>query len=290
MLRNSLLSGFAFLLIAGGAFGEAAGEAKGILEINGAKVTINHVYAMQHNNEEGFLDSAELRILLCDREVDPAPLGELILAELDSMARQKKIRGLILKLDPAKEPREVYGTVLEAPASEQTSLPFFTQSGDGTSIKKLEIKDGVVSGELEETPSEDNFFEDMAKYGYKISFSAPIRANAPVTAHLKGEEAAKSPQAQAVMAYEKACREGRLDEAAKLATPAKYQELKKAYDMMGRDVFLQQMALFIPENADSQSQVTDVVVRGNKAIVITREKDGRTSASLISEGGVWKAN
>lgn len=282
----------ACLLAASGGFTEPASEVKGTLEINGATVPIKYAYILQHNDEEGFLvDGPELRILLSDREVDPALLGDLVLSRLDAMAREKKIRGLILKLDPKKEPRGVHGTVLEAPASAQTSLPFFSQSGDSTCIKKLDIKDGKVSGVVEDKPSEDSAFPDTPKYGYNITFTAPIRANDAVTARPKGEEALKSPQAQAVLAYEKALREGRLEDAAKSATPEKYRELEQVIQQMGKPTFLEQVKQFIPETAVREKQIAEVIVRGKRAIVIIKEEGGRIAAPVIDTGGgVWKTN
>jgi len=278
------------LLASGEGFAQAGSEVKGTLEINGATVPIKYAYALQHNDEEGFLDGPELRILLSDREVDPGLLGDLVLSRLDTMAREKKIRGLLLKLDPKKEPREIHGTLLEAPASPQASLPFFTQSGDTTSIKKLDIKDGKVSGVLEEKLSEDSVFPDTPKYGYNITFTAPIQAAAPVTARPKGEEALKSPQAQAILVYEKALREGRIEDAAKLATPEKFGQLEQAIQQMGKPAFLEQVKQFIPEAAVREKQIAEVIVRGKNAVVVIVEEGGRIAAPVTDTGGVWKAN
>jgi len=290
MQKVLMVLSIAGLLIAGEVFAESAGEAKGTLEINGAKVPIKCAYLFQHNNEEGFLDGPELRILLCDREVDPGVLGDLILSRLDTMAHEKKIRGVLLKLDPKKEPREVHTTLLDAPASPRESLPFFTESGDTTCITKLDIKDGVASGILDEKPSDDNSFQDMPKYGYHIEFKAPIRTNDAITARLKGEEAVKSPQAQAVLTYEKACREGRIEDAAKLATPECFSQVKQAIEKMGKDVFLEQAKQFIPDTATREKQITEVIVRGKHAVVIMKEEGSRTPATVIETGGVWIAD
>ncbi len=277
-------------LMASTCFSEPAADVKGNLEINGTQVPIKFAYALQHNDEEGFLDGPELRILLSDREVDPGLLSDLVMSRLDTLAREKKIRGLILKFDPKKEPRELHGTLLEAPSSPQASLPFFTQSGDSTSLKKFEIKDGKASGVLEEKPSEENFFPDTPKYGYQITFTAPIRQADAITAHLKGEEAAKSPQAQAVLAYEKACREGRMEDAEKLATPGKFGELKQAMEQMGKATFLEQVKQFIPETAVREKQIKEVIVRGKHATVVITEEGGRICAGVIDAGGTWKAD
>lgn len=277
------------LLAAGSAIAEPKSEVKGSIEINGTSVPVKYVYALQHNDEENFLDGPELRILFADREVDPSLLTPLVLSGLDTLAREKKIRGMILKFDPKKEPREIHGTLLDAPAKPEASLAFFTQAGDTTCFTKLEIKDNVVTGALEEKPSEDTSDPDIPKYGFKIEFSTPVRPNDAITARLKGAEAVKSPQAQAVLAYEKACREGRFEDAAKLSTPAHMADLNNALKQMGKETFLQQVKQFIPETAVREKQIEELIARGKHAVVIIRD-NGLIPATVVEENGVWKAD
>lgn len=284
LISLSLASTFAM----GSAHGEATPEVTGTLEVNGDKIPVKQVYALQHDNEEGLLDGPELRLLLVDREVNPDLLGGLILSALDDMARAKQVRGLIIRFDPKKDPREVHETLLVAPESAQATLPFMTSSGSETSIKKLEIKDGKVSGVVESKSADDSIFPDMPKYSYHLTFTAPIRSTPPITAKLKGAEALASPQAKLVLAFEKAVRDGDFDAARKLAVDSRMHELDQMVQQVGKAAFLEQAKQMIPENAVHAKQLTDVVVRGKHGFVIFKEEGSRTPVPVIESGGTWK--
>ncbi|MBI5095215.1 MAG: hypothetical protein HZB26_22625 [Candidatus Hydrogenedentes bacterium] len=285
-LYSSLV--LAVVFAAGNAFAEAAPEVKGALKVNGAEIPIKFVCLLQHDNEEGMLDGPELRMLLADREVDSGLLKGIALDQLDTMAREGKVRGLILRVDPKKEPREVHGTLLIAPASAQASLPFFTQSGSETSIKKLEIKDGKASVELDYASTGDSAFEDMPKFEYKLAFTAPIRPNDKITARLTGAEAVKSPQAKVAMDFEKAVRSGDLDAARKLDLGKRMLMIDQAVKEMGKEKFLEQARQFIADPATREKQLSLVVVRGKGAIVVFKEEHSRTTVPLVEVDGVWK--
>jgi len=266
---------------------EPVSTATGTLEINGKAVPIKYAYAFQHDNEEGFLDGPELRIAVTDREIDPALLGGVLSLDLDAAAKKKDVCGLLLKFDPKKESREINGTLLYAPSDPRAPLVSFTRTDDDTCLKKLEIKDGKVTGILDEKAPEKSPSEDMPKYGYHIEFTAAIRTNDPITARFKGAEAVKSPQAQAVIAYEKALREGRIEDAKKLATPERFSKMGQAIEQMGKDVFMEQVKQFIPDTAAREKQITDVIVRGKHAVVVMVEKGSRTPGTVIESGGGW---
>jgi hypothetical protein len=204
------------------------------------------------------------------------------------MARAKKVRGLIVRFDPKKDPREVHETLLVAPASPQESLPFMTESGSETCIKRLEIKDGKVSGEIESKSSDDNTFPDIPKYSYHLTFAATIQTNDPITLRLKGTDALNSPQAKAVLAFEKACREGDFDAARKLATDDRMRQLDQFVQKAGKAVFLEQAKQMIPDNAVHAKQLADLIVRGKHGFVIFDEEGSRSPIPVIEAGGTWK--
>jgi hypothetical protein len=274
----------------GAAYADPASEVKGTFQVNGAAIPIKCVYLLQHDNEEGVLDGPELRILLTDREVDPSLLSEIVLSQLDSLAHAGKVRGIVIKLDPKKEPREMHGTLLMAPGSAQASLPFFTESGSETSIKKLDIKGGKATVELDYASTGDSAFSDMPKFSYKLSFTAPIRANDPITARSKGADAAKSVQVKTMMAFEKAVRSGELDAARKMATESRFQQIDQAAKQMGKEKFLEQARQWITDPAVREKQSAEVIVRGKRAVVVFDEGGARNPSYLIEDGGIWKVN
>ena len=93
-----------------------AGVAKGALNVGGATIPLTHAYAQLHDNAEKLLERPrELRILLADREAPQSALNGIAFLPVVHMAREGKLRGLLIQLDPAK-PDEAAVTVLHAPA------------------------------------------------------------------------------------------------------------------------------------------------------------------------------
>lgn len=264
------------------------GTARGELAVNGQKVTLTHSYALRQDNAEGLMDGPELRLLFADREVSPEVLAGPVLSDVDRLAREGAVRGLVLRVAADRTPESVNGTVLFPPADPQASLPFFTKSGAGAGFTRFQLGDNRVVGEAEMQSDRDPSFKGMAVYEYRVSFSAPIFQDRKVTASLKGKEARESAPARAFLAFEKALREGDLAKVRAAVIPARWKELETYLAQVGEAQFKAQAREMSPPTATRQKQIERVVVREDRATVIYKEPGATGFQSLVREGEVWK--
>jgi hypothetical protein len=156
------------------AFAIDPGTARGELVLDGDKTALTHAYALRQDNVEGLMDGPELRILLSDRELSTDLLAGPVLGELDQLARQGGVKGVLLRVAADRRPDSVSGTILHAPADPQQSLPFFTKSGQGAGFTRFELGDKRVVGEIEEKPDAEAGFPGAPVFAYRAAFSAPI--------------------------------------------------------------------------------------------------------------------
>ncbi len=264
------------------------GTASGDLTVNGQRVALTHAYALRQDNAEGLMEGPELRLLLADREVDSGLLAGPVLGEIDRLAREGSLRGLVLRVAADRRPESAHGTVLFPPADPQASLPFFTKSGDGAGFTRFQLGDNRVVGEAEMHSNRDPFFREMAVYEYRVSFSAPVFHDRKVTATLKGKAARESAPARAFLAFEKALREGDLEKVRAAVMPARWKELEVYLAQVGEAQFKAQAREMAPLTATRQKQIDRVVVREDRATVIYKEPGATGFQSLVREGEVWK--
>jgi hypothetical protein len=280
-MRSLVFAGLAFLLAAGFAWGEV----KGSFEANGKKVPLTHGYALQYDNEEKLIEGPELRILLVDREIDPALLGLAVPMQLNQMAAEGKLCGVLLRSVKSDDGYAMHGTVFYRPEDPRQSMIFFTHSGTEPVFKRLDVTNGQVSGEVEEA-SESS--DDSPTYAFNLSFSMPVLKRDAVTEHFKGAEAASSAPAKAFLAFNKACLAGDIDAARKLSNEARIAEMDAAIKQMGKDAFLKQAAQWIPEPAKLIKQIVEVVVHGKRAVIVLDEDGSRNGIDLTKDGDTWK--
>src|SRR5947207_858010 len=86
---------------ASGASGIDPGTAKGTMRVGNDTITLTHAYAHLHDNAEGALDRpTELRVLITDHEVKQETLRGLVFLPVMTLAREGKVRGLLLRFHP----------------------------------------------------------------------------------------------------------------------------------------------------------------------------------------------
>jgi hypothetical protein len=270
------------------AFAIDPGTARGELVLDGDKTALTHAYALRQDNAEGLMDGRELRILLSDRELSTDLLAGPVLGELDQLARQGGVKGVLLRVDADRRPDSVNGTILHAPADPQQSLPFFTKSGQGAGFTRFELGDNRVVGEVEEQPDAQAGFPGVPSYGYRASFSAPIFEDRKVTANLQGKEARQSAPAKAFLAFERVLREGDLPKIRAAVSPSRWRETEQFIALVGEADFKAQVREMVPPTATREKQIERVVVRENRATVIYKEGGARGFTVLVNDGGVWK--
>src|SRR5262245_6840359 len=98
------------------------GTAKGALRVGDDTIALTHAYAHLHDNAEGALDRpTELRVLITDREVKQETLRGLVFLPITTLAREGKVRGLLVRFDPA-DPTKVEVTLLLPPVNPMATL------------------------------------------------------------------------------------------------------------------------------------------------------------------------
>ena len=97
-------------------------SARGSMTIAGERIALMHAAAVERDNAEGLLDSPnELRIALTDRELSPEMLWGIAFLPATTMASEGKLRGLLIRVDPANRNRAVV-TLLAQPRQPGESL------------------------------------------------------------------------------------------------------------------------------------------------------------------------
>jgi hypothetical protein len=150
------------------------GTVQGSVQLDGSTVRLTHAFAHLHDNAEGLVPRArQLRIVLADRDVPQDALAGIALQALKRLAREGKVRGLLLELD-ADQPRRGVLTLLQP--SIATDQPFVMQ--------EIAMAHNRVLGVL--------------RYGEVSRFGAPVSSERRITADLSGKAALDSPQARAL--------------------------------------------------------------------------------------------
>jgi hypothetical protein len=263
------------------------GIAQGTLKVDENVIAMSFSHAHLHDNEEGLLDRPkELRILLADREVPESTLSGIAFLPVTGMAREGKVRGLLLELDPNR-PNSVAVTLLYPPATPGESLPVQTTSTTGPmALKKLEIGKLRVVGEIEARDEGKSMSGEIPAFSYSIRFSAPIFHELPVTADLKGEAARNSAQANVLRKKAEALRKRDWNALQKISTEKGKRSNETFIAQTDPDA-----ALITKAAADDLDRwiggIKRVVVRGDRAVVIGEEKEW---FNMVREGKEWKSD
>jgi hypothetical protein len=117
------------------------GRVQGFLQVNDKTIALTQVYAHLHDNAEGLIDRPkELRLLLVDREVPQEALADIAFLPVEQMAREGRVQGLLLRLDPSDNKRLLV-TLLYPPTEPGQTL--MTQTVSTTGRKPpIELKIG----------------------------------------------------------------------------------------------------------------------------------------------------
>lgn len=279
-LRFILAAGCGLLPHAGAALaqsGTVQGTVQGDLTLGKQPVTVKYATALLHDNAEGLMrEGPQIRILLTDVQVGPESLQGIAFVPATQLAREGKLRGLMLSLKP-NDPGEVLATVLEKPAGGVSLSNITLTSKPEPVIANYKMDGKTVSGTLK--------LANMDAKSAGLTFSAPITPVSPVTADLKGKAAQDSAQVKALRVRLQAMSRG--DTAAMLAmsTPNEVRQLETAMARMGPDA-KDMMRDAAREMQGTISRVERVVVRGDRAVVIFKAGEAWQDMALID--GQWK--
>jgi len=264
------------------------GTASGTLTVDATVVNLSHSYAHLHDNaEDGPRSKREMRILVADRAVPQETIAGLNpFFTLSSLVRKGAVRGVLLRFDPANS-KEVIATVLFPQKEERYSLGNRTISqSDRSPLDQLVITDLRVSAAVEQS-SEGNPEQGWPSEKYVFSFSAPLFREPAVTATLKGKQALNSPQVKVVLAKTAAMAKGDYAAVKSVSTERSIEEM---------DGFMSQdRAESIKMMAEAGKQMglevkkapLTLIVRGDRATLLIKQKDGRSQIGLVKKNGVW---
>lgn len=266
------------------------GTARGSITIGQESIVLKHSYAHLHDNAEGWLDTPkELRILITDRDVSRDVIaGMNPFFTLSEMVREGKVRGMLIRLDPAA-PKSIVLTVLLPPKDPRESLGNKTISNSNKSpFEKLTISDQRVSGEFQQV-TESNPEMGWLAENFNVTFSAPLFRETAVSATLKGRKALDSPQTKAVLAVAQAMQKGDVEKVRQLSTAHKNQQMAQALGQMPPEA----MKSMLQEAGQQMEQTIrkgslTLIVRGATASLLAQEKDaGKSMFGLVRTNGVW---
>jgi hypothetical protein len=261
------------------------GTVQGALAINGKEVRLTHSYAHLHDNAEGLLHfPKELRIVLADREIPQSSLRGIAFLPVDTLAREDKIKGLLITLDP-RDQNKALVKLLAKPSRPGQSLMTLTLSNtDKKIISNLLISNVRVSGGIEYADSRGRGDDDLPNLVFSAKFSAPLFKELPVTADLKGKAARNSIQAKVYREKIDALKKGDFEAVKRVSTERANRRDAAMLEQMG-----DQAKAFAKEAAEdlekSLNLIKRVVVRGDTAVMIFSENQWATFAR---EGGRWK--
>ncbi len=270
--------------------GLVADTISGTVTMGGEETALTHGCALRLDNEEDYMDGPMLLVLLADQEVSPDLLKSPTLADLKQAVQDRQLRFAFFSIDLSKEEKEVNGMAM-AGSPEMPMPASFTLTDAASGLSELTITDervqasidrAQVIGELQPVnPTE-------APFAMKTTFDLAVSANDPVTAHLTGEEAVNSPQATAFMGYFDALRNADMEALAKVTSGDEAEMYGQIIAQVGEDAFKERVAQGLPDAATFKSQISEVFVRGTRALLMLSVDGQRAPLPLVQEGEAWK--
>ena len=275
-----------FILCVQSAYAIDQGTAQGTLTINTEAIALTHSYAHLHDNAEGLLSrSKELRVVLSDREIPYESLRGLVFLPVEDMARENRVRGLLMTMDPKDQGRVVV-TLLMQPVRTGQSLMMLTLSATGQELfKKLILSNVRVTGEMEHADTRSSGDEDLPKLTFAVKFSAPLFKELPVSAIYTGKKAQNSPQVKVYREKINALKKGDFEAVKRLSSERANRRDAAMLAHIDDQTKKASAAEAAADFEKSLKHIKRVVVREDSAVVIFSEKEW---ATFVREGGEWK--
>lgn len=269
IVRRALLAAGAAALAARPAVALDEGLAQGRYNDDGVDFRVSHAIALAVDDTEGFSEGAGLRVLLSDRKVPVSAICGLAFPPVWNLARDGKLEGLLLKFDPADRTALV-ATILTRPEPGYSMATTTISNSEGL-WQRLEASPTRVAGELKADASERMIFE----------FSAPVFTNA-VEADLSGPAAAASDPVKVLLARAEAIGRGDFKAAAAFSTEA----AARTFEDIPPEV-VKEAPKMAAQMVRELRRARRVVIRRETAAVMLGPGEW---ASLVKEGGAWKAS
>jgi hypothetical protein len=279
------------ILLPGRARAIDPGSASGTFTLDQDVIQLKYAYAHLHDNAEGWLETAkEMRVLMTDRQIPQESLAGLnAFSTLAEMVKHDKLRGVLLRFDPA-DPKSIVITNIMPSKDPTESLKNVSLSyGDRSPIDQLVITDQRVSGAFKLHTSANSDLGWVLE-DYAAAFSAPLFKEPALTADISGEKALKSPQVTALLAKCAAMVKGDMNKSRQYSTERSNLEGDTFLTQSGEDG----MAMFQQMAGEQEKAIKKgplrLVVRGNRAALIVSATDGKTLIEFVQQGGKWKTD
>ena len=297
---------FVCWILAGAAFGNALaptpaaaqkapqGVKEGKLTVDSHTYSLRFAYAREIDDVEGVqaigTGKKIIVLQLSDSELPSEAIGNSFLC--DSLARAGKMNGVEIRYNAATG--KMYGCRVYYSMEPHKNPSFWTTIGSSNATylnKNIKIGPNMISGVALMTAPEEWLGSGNGgtpyTYRYEADFKAQIAHQPPVTANLAGATALGSAPAQALLAYEAACRKGDVQAAKRLSAPGVTADMEQFIALDGLQKYLTMIQSIVPNRATRLHQITRVVIRGNRASVVYKGQQGVASQSLIRTNGAW---
>jgi hypothetical protein len=258
---------------------------EGTIRYDANSVPMNYVSARETRRPPDGDTPSEIVILVADR-TPPADVAASRQAYYRA-AREGRIRGLLIALRPPPDearlalfaPGGGVGDVLLPDPFSRVELTDLTREG------------GWVSGHLRtagpvEFEGGGGGADEPANYSIDLRFRVAVAPAPTPSAILTGEAAQRSEQAAAALRALELIRTGSPEEVRARLDPS-----HPAWAGLGTAQAAAILAMArraMPAPATFLQSVQRVIVYGDEAIVVARDRDGRTMISLRRDGGQWK--
>jgi len=262
-------------------------DVKGSLKVNKEAIKINSGNAHLHDNAEGVLDTPkELRILLSDREVAESTLNGLVFLEAEQMAKQGKLKGILIKIDPNNLGNAIVTLLWQPPDPNMMLVNQTLSSSKKDIIKNFKFSNTRVSGEIAHHDSGDSFFESTPKMDYSIKFSIPVFNEPAITEDLKGKAAKNSPLSALYAKIAEATAKGDMKAVAGYSSTASRKEMEPFISNPDPEM-IKMIKQSGEEMKRSAKKINRIVIRGDRAVMLF---DGSKSwSNFIKEAGEWRS-
>ena len=226
---------------------------KGTFSHGGKAYALKHVYAWQP-----YAQTEALWIYLTDAEVPAAAAKDHVRPA--KLAREGRFRGVRFVIHPTK-------TDLSKLEADIYAGEGATVTGSGVSLwQHLRVGDKRVVGKVK--------YEDR-DWSLDAEFSAPVFGSSGNMQTLKGAQAQKSPQAEVLLAYEKAFYSQGTDAASAYMTPERLDVLTDYIKQRGVEAVKKELGAIgkvVPQGEARRKQIETVVVDGDNAVLKVRSK------------------
>ena len=257
----------------------AAAPIEGTVTLDGQPIAIGHVLARLHDNAEGVIGKP-LLIVVSDRPVPPGALDGLGEPAVSSLALAGKLRGLLIRIDPAK-PYEASLVVLDKPAEAGRGLAsVFVGAKEQPAIEGLVVGAGKVAGTFRRPVGGAQAID--LTFAFRIDTA--LTREPAVTADLKGAAMHSSAPYRAAVAYAEAMQKGDRAAQDRLVSRALRERMAGYPDQAAITERLK--AVGATMKTTQLPKVHRLVERGSRATLLI---DSRAWITMVREDGEWKS-